>query len=230
MVTPQEEFPRNWVFEVVKGFLTQLKNRLANIKLEYVYANKTLKFFNAENQVAEISLHPVMNNGVLTVRPRYASKHLYGNDLEGYIVIMLPEAFPINTMFSCFVDIYIYKSNRAFNFVLSGYNYQSPHWYNVAAKQLMSIASDYDKVKFVRFLKTGGDANNDNDYTRFGWIIGDDEDIEVPYFTCSIDKIMMAHGASADNVANIVDSNNWIIDTFTEDELPPYKLDYTKVM
>jgi len=33
MATPQQ-FARDWVFNVIKPFLTQLKNRLGNIKLE----------------------------------------------------------------------------------------------------------------------------------------------------------------------------------------------------
>jgi hypothetical protein len=216
------------VFNVIAPFLTQLKNRLGNIRLELDVPTLKLKFYNSENVPTSIDLHPPKSHGVLTLYPRFARKSIYASGSEGYIVIMLPEGVTYNVMMTVFVDVFIYKTGKAFSCALSGYNYESNHWYNVTAREITKVPNDLDKVRFARFLKSGGDANNNDDYTRFGFIIGDNQDAKIPYLKVSISKLLLSHQVTTD--ATVWDNDNWLIDSFDDSDIPPHKVDYTKVM
>jgi len=223
MATPTN-FIRDWVFNVIAPFLTQLKNRLANIKLTYDLSRNRLNFYNAENELNVIDLHPPYHNGILTVYPRFARVSSGTSTTKGFLVIKLPESLPDYTMFSVYIDIFIYRWSQSFSCLLAGYNYpNTPRWYNMTGRGLSKVPTDKNTVKFVRFLDDGGDPSNNADYNRYGYIIGNSDDTIWPYAKVAVTKVIAGYRVGDDPY--VIDNYDWEMGWYLEADIPEHVVD-----
>lgn len=221
---------RDWVFLVIKPFLTQLKNRLLNIKL--VEDSGVISFTNSEGVTtttgAMLRRNDIISSRRRIIYPRTSVMPYYNVAQKGYIVLRYPFEGQSYTMAIFNIDVYIYNTNKSFSLMVGGYDYKSggshPTWYNVVAKKRTNMANNLKKVRFVRFLKDGGDAANDNDYTRFGMLIGDGDNVRLPYVNGRIVDGMLGYSGADDARWD----NDPEIFVSKKADLPPYKIDITR--
>jgi len=218
---------RDWVYLVIKPFLTQLKNRLLNIKL--LEFEGIIQFTNSEGVTNSID-RLVKESDLLSTKFRVLNpRNSYvqsGSSTRGYIVLRYPEEGYSYSMALFNLDFYIYGSNKSFSLMIGGYDYSTPFWYKVTAKRKTAMSNDYKKVQFVRFLKDGGDENVNADYNHFGILIGSNDDVRLPYIAGRVVNGIISYFGANDSM--------WDkdIELFVakDADLPKYKVDITRTV
>ncbi len=203
---------RDWVYRVIKPFLTQLKNRLGNIKLVYM-GGATVRFTNAEGVSNDILTNSVNKNGILRLTPEDACVNFNGDNV-GYLYIELPPEVATYTMMQLNLQVYIYKGNKSFEAHISGYNHSTPYWYNVTArrKQENNVKDQFKVVRFARRTKDGGDPDNSDDKSKFMLILGE-ADTNWVYAKIAIMESVFSHQSATPDVWN----TGWKI--YTQDSI-----------
>jgi hypothetical protein len=168
--------------------------------------------------------HTVSNGGGYAISFNPGIKAIYrkGNSTnQGFLVIKLPVKEATVTMMNFRMNAYVYETDKSFTVSFGGYNYYSPKWFHTFANKITNVAPKYNKIKFVRFLKDGGNENKNADYNHFGFIIGRDENINWIYPAIEIDKVQLSHqGLDIDKW-----DKSWDMQIQKEADITKYKID-----
>ena len=217
------EFIRDWVYTVVAPFLTQLKNRLGNIRI--AKQGKVVIFHNGENIATNLDFQDPPTHRVNILKPQFARRRVGDSGTKGFLVIKYPFDYASTTMAMFDVDAYVYQVQQSFKICIGGYNYSTPRWANTFAKKVTPVANQYKKVQFVRFLFQDGDESREEDYAHFGFIIGKDDNTQWDYANIAISKAVLGYN----NFSNAIwDTDGWSIEVMQEADIPVHRVDITR--
>ena len=168
----------------------------------------------------------ITRNSVSVVYPKDAMFDIHSSVNMGVLSIIFPSA-SILTMSSATIDAFIYTNGGSFSLIVSGYQYSSPKWHSITAKAITTVPAGFDVVRFVRFLKVGGDPAVPADFNRFGIIMGAlDDSLNWKYPKVAVTKVIA--GYSNYNIEKL--ETGWELDIGLVADLPQYVLDYTRTV